>query len=212
MPYIGCLVLLLASPTVNDLDRVVRALEARYNGLQTLKAEFVQRYQETDRAPVREEAGVLYLKKPGRMRWEYMRPETKLFVSDGKTVYFYAPEDRQVTRMPAPESADLRAPLRFLLGKLNLKRSFSRVDLAKDAAPLDPGNPVLRLLPKSPQERFRELLVEVDQQSRIRRLVIYEADGSRTEFRLNGEQSNPPLNPALFHFTIPPGVEVVDER
>ena len=220
------LLLLLAGPPAasrepaNDLDQVVRGLESHYNRLQTLKVQFVQLYRAAPQAPIREEAGILYLKKPNRMRWEYTRPETKLFVSDGKTVYFYVPEDGQVTRMPAAESADLRAPLRFLLGRLNLRRAFGRVEWARDFAPFDPGNPVLRLWPKAetghPEERgadsFRELLVEVDQQSRIRRLVIYEGDGARTEFRLSGEQQNPRLDARLFRFSIPPGVEVVDER
>ncbi len=214
MPIAALLCLALASPAAasSQLDQLIRGLEAHYNNLQTLKASFVQLYQEGQGAPTREEAGVVYLRKPGRMRWEYTRPEVKLFVSDGKMVYFYAPEDRQVTRMRAAESTDLRTPLRFLLGKLNLKRSFSRVELAGDVAPLDPGNPVLRLLPKSPDERFRELLVEVDQRTRIRRLVIYETDGSRTEFRLSGEEPNPSLDARLFQFTVPPGVEIVDER
>ena len=214
MPFAACFLLVLAAPpaTWNELDQVVRRLEARYNRLETLKAQFVQLYRAAERAPIREEAGIVYFKRPGRMRWEYTRPEIKLFVSDGKTVYFYVPEDRQVTRMPAAESADLRAPLRFLLGRLHLRRSFGRVEWAKDFAPLDPGNPVLRLLPKGSEERFRELLVEVDQQSRIRRLVVYEGDGSRTEFRLSSEEGNPHLDLGLFRFAVPPGVEVVDER
>jgi outer membrane lipoprotein carrier protein len=208
MAVIFALLLALQLP----LDQLVRTIEARYNRIETLKANFTQIYREDERAAPREEAGVIYLKKPGRMRWEYTRPEEKLFVSDGKSVYFYAPADRQVTRMPAAESADVRTPLRFLLGKLNLKRAFQRVEIALDLAPLDPGNPVLRLLPKSRDERFREMCLEVDQQYRIRRLVIFETNGTRSEFRFFGEESNPRLDPALFRFVVPPGVEVVDER
>src|SRR5258706_14987722 len=96
------LILLLALQI--PLDQVIRALETRYNRLETLKANFTQLYREDDRAAPREEAGLVYLKKPGRMRWEYTRPEVKLFVSDGKIFYFYVPADRQVTRMPAAES------------------------------------------------------------------------------------------------------------
>lgn len=213
MPPAPCLLfLLLALPAPDQLENIVRRLEEHYNRLETLKASFVQLYRAEERAAVREEAGTVYLKKPGRMRWEYTRPEVKLFISDGKMVYLYAPEDRQVTRMPARESADVRTPLRFLLGRMNLKRSFGRIEMVQDFAPLDPGNSVLRLLPKSQGERFKELRVEVDQQSRIRRLVIYDQDGSRNDFRLTGEEANPRLDPALFRFVIPPGVEVVDEH
>ena len=199
-----------ASPPISKLDQVVRTLERHYNRLRTLKANFVQIYKTDERAPSREEAGILYLKKPGKMRWEYTRPEVKLFLSDGKKIFFYVPQDRQVIRIPVKRSADLRTPLGLLLGRMNLKRAF-RVELASDAAPLDPGNPVLRLLPKKNRERFRELLLEVDGRKRIRRIKILETDGTITEFRLFGEIPNPRLDNALFRFRLPPGVELIEE-
>ena len=204
-----CLLLFFA---LSPVDAVISRLEQHYNRLEALQALFVQIYRADENSAPREESGTVYLKKPGRMRWEYTRPESKLFISDGKMVYFYAPADRQVTRTPVKESSDLRTPLRFLLGKMNLKRIFARIEMATDLAPLDPGNAVLRALPKPQGENFRQMYLEVDQQSRLRRLVIYEADGSRSEFRLSGEQANPPLDTALFRFVIPAGVEVVDER
>ena len=80
-----------ASPPISRLDQVVRTLERHYNRLRTMKANFVQIYRTDERAPSREEAGILYLKKPGKMRWEYTRPEVKLFLSDGKKIFFYVP-------------------------------------------------------------------------------------------------------------------------
>ncbi len=192
-------------------EPVVKALESRYNRLETLKADFIQIYKSDAQAPARQEVGTLYLKKPGKMRWEYSRPEVKLFLSDGKTIFFYVPEDAQVTRMAAKESGDLRMPLRFLLGRMNLKREF-RVSPAADTAPLEPGNSVLLLRPKRADDRVRDLLLETDGQSRIRRLKITENDGAVTEFRLLGEVVNPPLDNSMFQFRIPPGVEVVDQK
>ena len=199
-----------ASPSTPRVDALVRVLEKHYNRMRTLKANFVQIYRTNERAPSREEAGILYLKKPGKMRWEYTRPEVKLFLLDGKRISFYVPQDGQVIRIPVKRSADLRTPLRFLLGRMNLKRTF-RVELARDAAPLDPGNPVLRLRPKKNRERFRELLLEVDGRQRLRRIKILETNGTITEFRLFGEIPNPPLDSALFRFRLPPGVELIEE-
>jgi outer membrane lipoprotein carrier protein len=212
---ISAFLFLLSASGAGPLDAAIRRLEDHYNRLNTLKASFVQIYREDARSPAREEAGVIYLRKPGKMRWEYARPDQKLFLSDGKTVYFYVPSDKQVTRMPVDEAADARLPLRFLLGKLNIRRTFGRVELPADAAPLDPGNTVLRLYPKQRkgvEEMFQELLLEIDQRDRIRRLVVYETGGARSEFRLTGEEPNPRLDQGLFRFDIPPGVEVVDER
>ena len=192
-------------------DPVIRRVENHYNRLASLRANFVQVYRVDERASARQETGTLYLKKPGKMRWEYMHPEIKLFLSDGKTIFFYVPEDRQVTRIKAKESADLRTPLRFLLGRMDLKRAF-RVSLAADVAPLDPGNAVLRLVPKGEGEAFRELYLEVDGRDCIRRLKVLDLDGAVTEFRLTGEVPNPPLDNALFRFQVPAGVEVVEQE
>ncbi len=201
------LALFLASP----LDALIVRLEAHYNHLESLRAEFVQQYRADDRAPVRAESGTVSLRKPGKMRWDYAKPEPKQFLCDGKDAYFYAPADHQATRFSVKDSSDARIPLRFLLGKLNLRRIFARIELAVDLPPLDPGNPVLKLWPKK-GETFGDIYLEIDQQSRIRRLVIDEGDGSRSDFRLSAEEANPKLSPDLFRFSPPPGVQIVDER
>jgi outer membrane lipoprotein carrier protein len=204
------MLLLFGLSAAPPAEQVVRALESHYNRLQCLKAQFIQIYRSSPQAPPRQEYGTLYLKKPGKMRWEYASPEVKLFVSDGRTVYFYVPEDQQATRMPVKESGDLRLPLRFLLGRMNLKREF-HVELAGDVAPLDSGNPVLRLTPRRSDDRVRELLLEADARDRIRRVRITETDGAVTEFQLSAETPSPPLDDAMFRFRPPPGVEVVEE-
>src|SRR5258708_7528371 len=201
------LALFLASP----LDALIVRLEAHYNHLESLRAEFVQQYRADDRAPVRAESGTVSLRKPGKMRWDYAKPEPKQFLCDGKDAYFYAPADHQATRFSVKDSSDARIPLRFLLGKLNLRRIFAQIETATDLAPIDPGDAVLRLSPKK-GETFRNVYLEIDAQSRIRRLVIDDGDGSRSDFRLSAEEPNPRLDSDLFHFTAPPGVEIVDER
>jgi outer membrane lipoprotein carrier protein len=199
--------LLFASP----LDPVIARLEARYNHMESLRAVFVQQYRAAEQAAVREESGIVYFRKPGQMRWDYSKPEVKQFYCSGKEAYFYAPADHQATHFSVKDSSDVRIPLRFLLGKLNLRRIFANVELATDLAPLDPGDPVLKLWPKK-GETFREVYLEIDAQSRIRRLVIDDGDGSRSDFRLSAEEANPHLDSNLFHFTAPPGVTIRDER
>ena len=74
--------------------------------------------------PRKSESGELTLRKPGRMRWDYTAPAGKLFLSDGKQVYLYTPDSNRVERMPLKESDDMRAPLAFLLGKLDFAKEF----------------------------------------------------------------------------------------
>jgi outer membrane lipoprotein carrier protein len=201
------LLLFLATP----LDTTISRLEDHYNHLDSLRASFVQQYRATESGAVREESGIVYLRKPGKMRWEYTRPEAKLFLTDGKDAYFYVQEDKQATRFSVKDSSDARIPLRFLLGKLNLRRIFAKIEVVTDIAPVDPGDILLKLYPKK-GESFQQIYLEIDPQSRIRRLVIDESDGSRSDFRLAAEEANPRLESDLFHFVPPPGTAIVDER
>ncbi len=205
------MILLLCFALASPIDALIQRLEDHYNHLDSLRAVFVQQYRADLAGPVREESGIVMLRKPGKMRWEYSRPEQKLFLTDGKDAYFYAPADKQATRFSVKDSSDARVPLRFLLGKLNLRRIFATIEMATDLAPIDPGDAVLKLFPKK-GETFRDVFIEIDAQSRIRCLVIDEGDGSRSDFRLSAEEANPRLDNALFHFTVPPGVEIIDER
>ncbi len=69
-----------------DTTALLQAVQARYNRAQTLQVFFQQTYSTSGRAS-RTEAGELFLRKPGRMRWQYDSPKGKLFLSDGKLMY-----------------------------------------------------------------------------------------------------------------------------
>ena len=100
------------------LDKLLRSVEARYNHAQALKLDFSETYAGM-RRPVESDSGVLYLRKPGRMRWEYSTPPGKLFLSDGKEVFLYTPDEHRAERIKLKESEDMRAPIAVLLGKLD---------------------------------------------------------------------------------------------
>src|SRR5450631_648326 len=105
-----------------DVPRTLHGIEDRYNRTQTLQLSFTESYQQGARTRV--EKGELFLRKPGRMRWQYTAPAGKLFVSDGKFMYSYEPQDNRAEKMKLKEADDLRAPLAFLLGKLHFADDF----------------------------------------------------------------------------------------
>src|SRR5271154_2997146 len=120
----------------------VAVLEARYRAATTTQATFLERYMESGRLQ-RVEAGQAYFRRPGKMRWEYAAPEKNLFLVDGKTAWFYVPEDHTVTRVPAKRSADWRTPLALLAGDMKVSRVCSRVEIAAQEKPVNPGDVVL---------------------------------------------------------------------
>jgi outer membrane lipoprotein carrier protein len=192
----------------------VNAVETRYAAARSLKAAFLQRYSRGP-ADLTVESGTVYFSRPGRMRWEYESPEEKLFVADGKQAWFFVPADRTATRSKTKESDDWRTPLALLAGRMK-RGTFARLcrnveRLSPQAAAESVPHAALRCLPKGDDPPFTELLLDVDSENRLSRVLIREAGGIETEFRFGNWEENLPLPEALFHFRVPPGVAIVDE-
>ena len=194
-----------SAPGLHDL---AQAVDEHYNHLRSLEAEFTETYRGAGMD--RTESGTLWLKKPGKMRWEYRSPRDKLFLSDGKDAWFYVPGDKQVRKTPVQKLEDLRSPLGFLLGKTRLEKELQGLAFAPDIAPLEQGNFVLRGVPKGIAERITQILLEVTADNHIRRIQIDDVDGSTTEYRFSHPKEDLALADALFRFTPPPGVETIE--
>jgi outer membrane lipoprotein carrier protein len=195
-----------ASASPFDLNALIEGLQNKYSRMRGLEAEFTQVYRGPDGRVLRE-TGRLLLKRPGKARWEYTRPEKKLFVSDGKDIYFYVEGETQATRASVKESADPQIPFLFLLGRGNLRRDFSSIEAANDERPVAAGNVVLKLVPKRAPEEFKQLLVEVDPSSfEVKRMVIFERGGARMDFLLSNVRENYIAPDSQFQFSPPPGV------
>lgn len=151
------------------------------------------------------EGGELSLRKPGRMRWDYASPAGKLFISDGKHVYLYSPAANRVDKMKLKETDDMRAPLAFLLGKLDFSRDFKNFEAKREGDDL-----VVKALPKSGKLPYTQVTFTVSPNCEIRRLVVLGQDQSVLEFQFAGEILNPALSDQLFRFTPPKGAEVVE--
>jgi outer membrane lipoprotein carrier protein len=198
--------LLVLPPMAGEagFDKLLQSVENRYNRARTLQASFELTYIAPSR-PRRTESGELYLRKPGRMRWNYSNPAGKVFLSDGKYIYFYSPGANRVEKMKLKESDDMRAPLAFLLGRLDFKRDFREFRVRADTT-----GQWITALPKSDRLPYRQVEFLVTAAFEIRQLKVTAQDNSVMEYRFEREALNPPLGDALFKFQPPPGAEVVD--
>jgi outer membrane lipoprotein carrier protein len=191
-----------------DVHAIAQAVDERYNHLHSLQADFTEIYRGAGME--RTESGTLWLKKPGKMRWEYRSPRDKLFLSDGKDAWFYVPGERQVRRTAVKKLDDLRSPLAFLLGKTKLEKELQGLSLAVDVAPVVAGDVVLRGVPKSLTERVSQVLLEITPEHWIGRILIEEVDGSITEYRFSSQKEDVTVPDQRFQFAIPDGVEVIE--
>jgi outer membrane lipoprotein carrier protein len=199
----------IAAYALRDVNSVARAVDEHYNHLQTLQADFTEIYQGAGIA--RTETGILWLKKPGKMRWEYRSPEEKLFIGDGKNAWLYLPEEKQVRKSSMRQMEDLRSPLAFLLGKAKLEKELNLLSFAPDAKPSKAENVMLRGVPRGLEDRVNQLLLEVTPEHVIVRILIHGVDDSITEYRFSGQKENVEVPDKQFRFEAPPGTEVVDE-
>ena len=198
----------LDAATPPDVKSVAAAVDAHYNHLHSLEAEFTEVYRGSGMD--RTESGTLWLKKPGKMRWEYRSPKEKLFVSNGKDAWFYVPDDRQARKESAKKLEDVRSPLAFLLGKTKLEKELRGLSLAPDIEPLIEGNVVLRGVPTALSDQISEIVLEVTPESQIARLIIQGVDGATTEYRFANQKEDVTIADGRFDFKAPVGTEVVE--
>jgi outer membrane lipoprotein carrier protein len=191
-------------------SKLASAFDSHYNAVTTFKADFIETYSGAGLS--RKETGTLTLKKPGKMRWDYREPRTKLFLSDGKTAYFYVPGERQARRASVKKLDDLRSPLRYLLGKAKLEKELTNLNVDVAARPSVPGNMVLVGVPRGMEERVQQVRLELTPEGRLVGIAIDELDGSRTEFVFRNVVENQPEPDSAFRFIPPSGVEVMEAQ
>ncbi len=186
------------------LNEACKGVERRYNGAKSLSAHFDQRYHAPGRLP-RAESGELVLRKPARMRWDYSSPAGKTFVSDGKLIWFYSPTAKKVERSPLKASDDMRAPLAFLLGKLDFHREFGGLTMQQSGADI-----VIAALPKTGRLPYKRVDFTIAADNQISRVVVTGQDQSVMDFNFSNEKLNGPVAESAFRFVAPAGVPVVN--
>jgi outer membrane lipoprotein carrier protein len=199
-----CASLALPATSAQATDALLKTVEARYNHTQSLKLDFSETYAGIKR-PVEHDSGVLYLRKPGRMRWEYNSPVGKVYISDGKEVVFYTPDDQRAEKSKLKESEDMRAPLAFLLGKLDFKKEFKSFQTRTEG-----NDNWIVAEPKSENLAYSKVEFLATPEGEIRRVRVTGQDQSQLDLTFTNEQLNAPVAASLFIFHPPPGVQVVE--
>lgn len=195
-----------AAPT---LDEAVSALEQAQRRVTDLKAPFRQAAHNKALNQTVEARGTLYLKKPGRLRWEYQTPTPQEVVSDGTRLWIYTPELKQVNVTAAP--AALAGPAGSFLQGLGQVREHFDARFLNPAQPTDAeGLVVLDLQPKRPQPLMARLIISVDPKSwLVRQAIVHDELGNTVTVRFGETVVNSGLPDALFVFVPPPGIAVV---
>jgi outer membrane lipoprotein carrier protein len=187
-------------------DEVVGGLQAWLDGTRQLEARFEQELLSGALGAGLLESGSLYLERPGRMRWEYVDPESKTALIEGERMRLYVAEDEQMFVSTLPEDGELLP--RLLAGSGRIVELFD-ADLVQE-----PGRSKvyrLRLVPRERSESFEEVELTLEApRFAIDRAVVLDAAGNRVEYRFSRLRRNRGLPDDVFEFEPPPGTEIVD--
>jgi len=195
--------------SAQELDAVVSGLENTYGKINDLKAEFTQVARNKSLGQDVKAEGTVYLKKGGKMRWDYKTPSPQQIVSDGTYLWVYTPELNQVNKGEAPKA--LAGPAgSFLQGLGKVREEFS-VRFLNPANKTDgAGRPVLDLTPKKPTPLLTRLILTLDPKDHVvREAVLYDQLQNTVTMSFNRVAINPGLSDTLFTFTPPKGAAVV---
>jgi outer membrane lipoprotein carrier protein len=187
---------------------LARNLQRKYEQVRDFAADFEHTYEGGMLKRKVTEKGTLLVKKPGMMRWTYTTPEKKEFVSDGRTLYSYVPEDRQVVVSAVPPADEAGSPVLFLAGKGNILRDFT--PSSPSVPDIGAAEVALKLVPTAPQREYDWIVLVLDRATlQIRRLVTTDAQGGTSTFVFTRLRENVGLPDGTFAFTIPRGVDVI---
>jgi outer membrane lipoprotein carrier protein len=198
---------------LQEVRDVVRQLQARYEKTKDLQADFTQKTRiEGFERPVTS-SGRVYIKKPGRLRWDYLEPANEEIYVNRDDVKMYVPEHKQVLVGKLTQMAASKAPLELLQGAAKLEESFEVHPTTGKERGVG-GLRLITLIPKSKdQESTRSLqriVVEVFPKTYfIRSVALYEISGNVATFEFSDLKPNIGLGNEVFDFKAPPDVEVV---
>lgn len=196
-----------------EVREVMKRLQARYEKTKDLQADFTQKTTIEGFERPMTSSGKVYIKKPGRLRWNYLEPSTEDIYVDREDVKVYVPEHKQVLVGKLTHMAASRAPLELLQGAAKLDESFD----AEPTSGKGRGVGGIRLVTLIPKTRegdvhgtVQKIVVEVFPKTYfIRSLSLHEMSGNVSNFEFSSLQSNIGLDDDLFVPKFPPDVEVV---
>jgi len=190
-----------------ELDRCITGIEQRYGQMKDIHASFKQETflglaNRTEKAE-----GEVYIKKGGRMFWDYKLPSSQKIILDGDTLWVYLPDEKQVMKNSF-SAVSSHIVVDLFHGKSNIRERFKASLCHLDSAEKI-GKILLELLPKEFDPTIKRLVLEIDPAGfLITKTVLEDELGTKTTLMFNQIKVDTGLDNSFFKFTPPPGVEV----
>jgi outer membrane lipoprotein carrier protein len=206
--------LLLAAPalaqdfsTLSTADEIVKAVEGVYGGVEVLQAEFVQVSRSAALGDEQRQKGKVVAKRPRMMRWEFVAPARKLFITDGATMWIWSPSDNQV--IVYKDFSANGSDVTGLLSDLNKLNELFTVELVEGEG--SDRSYVLDLSPRSAEAgNFKQLRISFTKRKLlVDRVLLTDQFDNVTDLTFSQVKLDAKVEDDKFAFQIPAGAEVI---
>lgn len=207
-PFVMLFCLVAHAQTVTSVDAGYSALDRFLKGLQSLQSDFTQTVQDSRDQVVEKSSGTLSIKRPGKFRWDYAKPNAQVIVSDGARIWLYDPELEQVTIRSVDQTLS-GTPAMLLSGDSRSGQDLLRANFEVDHVEQRDGMTVVNLSPKRTDTDFKlvQLALKGDQ---LVAMSLTDKLAQTTLLEFSKFKRNASLSDATFKFTAPKGVDVID--
>ena len=198
-------VALHAAESNPSLNEIIDGIEQRYD-LKGFMADFHQQSVVKAMDISDEATGKIYVRRPGKMRWEYIKPERQLIITNGTRLWIYRPDDNQVMIGLSPsffgdgKGAGFLADIRVLRKKFHIMPAESE----------NPRYVALKLQPLKDSIDISLIFLYASRNDyEVKRVVTVNAYGDETRIDLINSRFDVVPDDSLFTFDIPEGTDVL---
>ena len=185
-------------------EEPVRQLQAFLKASKSLTADFKQVLINEAGDPYQTSYGIFYLQRPGKFRWDYLKPFQQQIVSTSGKVWFYDTDLEQVTVKKLDESVG-STPALLLSGNISLDDNFTMQDQGVDG-----DMQWIKLLPKNQESSFKYILIGLNKGT-LGGMELSDNFGQLTRIYFSNVLLNPPIKPTVFEFKTPKGADVFSD-
>ncbi len=196
--FLLCLLPVAASAAATD------ALKVFLNQTQTVKARFAQMVLDKNLKPLQQAQGVMQFSRPGKFRWDYVKPYEQTIVGDGERLWIYDKDLNQVTVRKLDRALGA-SPAALLAGSNDLERDYTLTNRG-----VEKGLDWLEAVPKSRDSVFERVRMGFGK-SGLEAMELRDQFGQITVITFADVERNPRLAADVFRFTPPKGVDVISE-
>ena len=189
-----------------DLALIVSEIQKKYESVKEVEAVCVEETFNKTLDKKFKFKGMLYIKKPDKVRMEIKEPEEQLIVANGSFIWIYIPENNQVVKEKMDENNKSKLAITILTGMAKLDRDFN---IYKDQG--SSKNYIVRLIPKESTGFIKKMNLEINKKKYdIEKVVVEDSLGNWTSYELSEVKINSSISDSKFDFKIPGGVELVE--